>query len=117
MDDKKLSEVSTVVSRYRRTEFVHLFNESGACLKKCNPRAGLRLATPQPVMMTLPRALAMLLLTATANASLTVSNTLGSNMVLQRGKPAPIWGWATPAGKGYVYVQNLLFEDGYGTHP
>jgi len=23
-----------VVSRYRRTEFVHLFNESGACLKK-----------------------------------------------------------------------------------
>jgi hypothetical protein len=26
--------VSTVVSRYRRTEFVHLFNESGACLKK-----------------------------------------------------------------------------------
>jgi len=26
-----------------------------------------------------------------------VSNTLGSNMVLQRGRPAPIWGWAAPA--------------------
>eukprot|EP01051_Picozoa_sp_SAG22_P006758 SAG22_NODE_453_length_10316_cov_27.583341_4_plen_147_part_00 len=31
-----------------------------------------------------------------AHGALTVSNTLGSNMVLQRGRPAPIWGWATP---------------------
>ena len=47
----KASEVSTVVSRYRRTEFVHLFNESGACLKmqqvpveptRCSQRRGRR---------------------------------------------------------------------------
>ena len=49
--------------------------------------------------MALPRALALLLLTATANGALTVSNTLGSNMVLQRGKPAPIWGWAAAGTK------------------
>jgi sialate O-acetylesterase len=42
------------------------------------------------------RAATMLMLTATGHAALTVSNTLGSNMVLQRGKPAPIWGWTTP---------------------
>ena len=30
---------------------------------------------------------------ASASPSLRVSNTLGSNMVLQRGRPAPIWGW------------------------
>ena len=32
-------------------------------------------------------------------APLTISNTLGSNMVLQRGRAAPIWGWDAPGAK------------------
>ena len=28
-----------------------------------------------------------------------VSNVFGSNMVLQHGRPAPVWGWAAPGAK------------------
>jgi sialate O-acetylesterase len=33
---------------------------------------------------------------AAAPTSLSVSNVFGSHMVLQRDRPAPVWGWATP---------------------
>ena len=40
-------------------------------------------------------ALLLMALLGSSSAELRVSNTLGSNMVLQRGRPAPIWGWAS----------------------
>ena len=50
-------------------------------------------------VIVMPFILALLALacasTGTGATPLSVSNTLGSNMVLQRGRPAPIWGWAT----------------------
>jgi len=54
------------------------------------------------MMALLAPALLLLLLVSPAAgeqsaATLQVSNTLASNMVLQRGRPAPIWGWH-PAG-------------------
>jgi sialate O-acetylesterase len=34
-----------------------------------------------------------------ANAQVTVPKVIGDNMVLQCGKPVPIWGWAKPGGR------------------
>ena len=34
-----------------------------------------------------------------ASGELRFSNVFGSHMVLQRGKPAPIWGWDTPGAE------------------
>ena len=36
---------------------------------------------------------------ASPAGALRFSNVFGSHMVLQRGKPAPIWGWDTPGAK------------------
>lgn len=38
----------------------------------------------------------MMIYYTTASSIFTLSNTLGSNMVLQRNRPIPLWGWATP---------------------
>ena len=41
------------------------------------------------------RILVQAAMAAASVASLELSNTLGSNMVLQRDRPNPIWGWAS----------------------
>jgi hypothetical protein len=56
------------------------------------------------MMALLAPALLLLLLVSSAAgeqsaATLQVSNTLASNMVLQRGRPAPIWGWHSAGAK------------------
>jgi hypothetical protein len=46
------------------------------------------------------RSMLLLLALATpASSASLLSNVFGSNMVLQHGRPAPIWGWAAPAAK------------------
>ena len=50
-------------------------------------------------MATTPRAVLTVLFAAalaTAQSSLRLANVFGSNMVLQRDAPAPVWGWAAP---------------------
>ena len=43
--------------------------------------------------------LALLIFTATALADVTLPKVLGSNMVLQRDLPVPVWGWAEAGEK------------------
>ena len=42
---------------------------------------------------------AILLFSASVFASITLPRVLGSNMVLQRDQPVPVWGWAAPGEK------------------
>jgi sialate O-acetylesterase len=43
--------------------------------------------------------LALLLAASQIAQAITLPNIIGSNMVLQRGQPVPIWGWASPGEK------------------
>ena len=47
---------------------------------------------------------------ASASASLRVSNVFGSNMVLQRGRVNPVWGWGATPGQAVV----VTFGSGSG---
>jgi|EP01047_Picozoa_sp_COSAG01_P036635 hypothetical protein len=64
--------------------------------------------------MAMARLLAALLplalLASTFASPLTLSNTLGSNMVLQRGRPAPIWGWADPQATIVVKFRGSILK-------
>lgn len=48
--------------------------------------------------------LTLLLVTAASAGSLRLPKALGSGMVVQRGLPIPIWGWAAPGAAVRVYV-------------
>ena len=50
--------------------------------------------------------LAVLLLTASAQAALKLPALFGDNMVLQRGFPVPVWGWADPNETVTVSIQD-----------
>lgn len=41
-------------------------------------------------------AVVLLLSVASTSTAFNLSNVFGDNMILQRDRPAPVWGWATP---------------------
>lgn len=41
-------------------------------------------------------AVVLLLSVASTSTAFNLSNVFGHNMILQRDRPAPVWGWATP---------------------
>ena len=52
-----------------------------------------------------------------AGAQVTVPKVIGDNMVLQRGKPVPIWGWAKPGERitvRFAGQQKVSTTDGAG---